>query len=114
MVERSKSLKKNIKRNVKDMKLILGVTDKSRTFYVTTENNYKEEAVKHIKEDTKIDERKLKSIEEDLNAESEHWQKMMNLGMKHKQKKRMKSAGKSCGKKTRVDYVVKRSQEVKA
>ena len=53
---------------------------------------YNKEADDFIKNDTEIDDEKLRKIQDDLNSESKQWGRILNLGKKHKQTKRMRSA----------------------
>ena len=82
---------KNLKARIKNEGLICGETDKTGKLILDTRDNVKKKMKKHIQEDTIINEKKVKTLENKLNNHMESWTKILKPGEKIQQAKRVKS-----------------------
>ena len=77
----------------KDNDVIIGNTDKSGKFFISSEDNYIKEVLKHVEGDEETEYKEVKEVESELNSETRHFKKMFRIGEDFpNQVKRMNSA----------------------
>ena len=81
---------KKLKKKMQDENLVCYKTDKTGNLVLDTINNYSNKMSKHIKEDEAITEKKVKSIENNLNKHANYWVEMTKAGELSGQQKRIK------------------------
>ena len=82
---------KNLKKRMKDEKLVCYETDKTGKFTLDTLENYSKKMEKHTKCDKMLSEKELKTLENKVNQHMDHWIKITKPGENEKQMKRIKS-----------------------
>ena len=84
---------KSLKERVTKEDIVIGTTDKTSKFFVTTKDLYEREAKKHIADDKEIGLDEVKKLEDDFNRVSSVWKNVFNLGAnKVSQSSRINSA----------------------
>ena len=84
---------KEIKKDIKEKKLVVFTTDKSGKFSVDSPENYEEAIRQHTSKDIEIDEdEKVKQIEDKINLHMRQFNKMFKVGSNHRQEERVTGA----------------------
>ena len=71
---------KELKKDIREKKIVVFSTDKSGKFAVDTPSNYEEAVMKHTERDTEVDEKRVKQIENKVNQHMRQFNKMFNVG----------------------------------
>ena len=73
--EEDKAATKRLKDKVENEKLVIGSTDKTGLYYVTSTDNFEKEGLKHIGKDDIIGLDEVKQIEAEMNSTVRVWKK---------------------------------------
>ena len=84
---------KQLKKDVKEKKVVVFTTDKSGKFSIDTTENYEEALLQHTVKDEKVDEcEKVKKIEDKMNLHMRQFNRMFRVGSTHGQEERVTGA----------------------
>ena len=84
---------KQVKRDIKDKKVVVFCTDKSGKFSVDTKENYEEAIGQHTLKDKEIEgDEKVKQIESKMNLHMRQFNRMFKVGSTHNQEDRVTGA----------------------
>ena len=86
---------KELKKDVKDKKMVVFTTDKSGKFAADTPCNYEEAVMKHTEKDVEIDEKKVRQIEGKINQHMRQFNKMFRVGSTFNHESRVTGATQS-------------------
>ena len=83
---------KEVKERVQKQEIVVFTTDKSGRFAVDTPKNYEEAVMVHTRNDKKIEEDKIKQVENKMNQHMKQFNKMFQVGTKNEHEKRVEMA----------------------
>ena len=83
---------KEVKERVQKQEIVVFTTDKSGRFAVDTPKNYEEAVMVHTRNDKKIEEDKIKQVENKMNQHMKQFNKMFQVGTKNEHEKRVEIA----------------------
>ena len=89
--EEEKALK-NLKKDIKEKKIIVSTTDKSGRFCVDSPENYMEAVMKHTRNDLEVENERVKQVENKMNQHMRQFNKMFMVGKYNKHEARVESA----------------------
>ena len=86
---------KELKKEIKDRKIVVFTTDKSGKFAADTPSNYEEAVTKHTEKDIEIDEKKVRQVEGKINQHMRQFNKMFKVGSTYNHESRVTGATQS-------------------
>ena len=71
---------KKVQDNIRDKKAVVFPTDKSKRFYISTPEDYKEDMKVHVEKDNKVDDKYLNKVTKIFNDSSKSFVKILGIG----------------------------------
>ena len=83
---------KDLKKDIKEKKVVVSTTDKSGRFSVDSTDNYLEAVMNHTRNDLEVEEERVRQVENKMNQHMRQFNKMFMVGKSHKHEARVESA----------------------